>query len=185
MHFRSEKTYKHFNTVAPEAHDAGYKGLLKQSKQTPKFVVRSKKQIFTYYQSTDKNGVVEFITPSGTTPGVWWRQRIKLEDLDSLLKKYKDKWKPKQIVAKAIQGKLKVQCNDPAGGDEPSWLYWGFKYKASIQGYNLGKKEDRKPDIRNPRLKGSTCKHLIAAMQNLPFHTGVIVKDLTKTGVFE
>jgi hypothetical protein len=181
MIFKSQKTYSHFNGVF----DEGYKDLLSYSKQTPAIVKRAKAQIFTYYQGVDKNFVVTFMTPSGTTPGLYWIQKVELADF----KKIRDKWvarkKPLEIVRMALQGRVKVSCNDPDGNEEPSWLYWGHKYKASISGYNYGTKEDRFPTIRNPKLAGGGCKHIRAVMEALPFHAGIITKDLTKLGVFE
>lgn len=181
MQFRSIKTHKHFNGVFDES----YKDLLKYSKQTPEIVKRAKDQIFTYYQGIDKKMVVTFMTPSGTTPGLYWIQKVELVDLKSLIKKYGALKKPLQIVRLALQGRVKVSCNDPDGGDEPSWLYWGHKYKATQSGYNFGTKEDRFPEIRNPKLKGGGCKHVRAVMEALPFHAVIITKDLIKLGIFK
>ena len=179
--FKSKKTYAHFNGVF----DEGYKDLLQYSKQTPAIVKRAKAQIFTYYQGVDKKFVVTFMTPSGTTPGLYWIQKVELADMKGILKKYGSIKKPLQLVRMALQGRVKVSCNDPDGNDEPSWLYWGHKYKASISGYNLGSKEDRYPEIRNPQLKGGGCKHIRAVMEALPFHAVIITKDLIKLGVFK
>lgn len=178
MHFRSEKTKKALTSMPVQ--DAGYKRLIKLSKQTPGFVKRSKTQILSYYQGTTKEGLVRFMTPSGTMPGVYYRQNVQLVDLDKLIKKHKDKKKPQEIVKLAVQGNLKVTCNDPAGNDEPSWIYWGFKYLATEKNYLYKGNETRFPEIRNPKLKGSLCKHLIQVLSNLPFHIQVIARDLVK-----
>lgn len=179
--FRSDKvrqTLEAFN-------DAGYKQLLKMSKQTPAYVKRSKTQIIANYQKTDPDGTVEYITPSGTSPGVFYRQRVLLADLKKLIKKYKNKKKPREIVSLAIKGNIKVSCNDPIENLEPSWLYQGFIYKATAMKYNQGKPENRFPDVRNPKLKGSLCKHLIQVLTVLPFSAAKITSDLVAAGLFQ
>lgn len=181
MNFISEKTYNHFNQTIIA--DETYKGLLTLSKQTPKIVERSKKQIFSYYQNTNKKGLVSFITPSGTQPGIYYKQSVLLVDLEHLIEKFKDKKKPLDIVKLALLGRVKVNCTFPDGRDESSWLYWGHKYKATVSGYNYGTSEDRFPKIRNPKLEGGGCKHLRAVMGALPFHANIITKDLIKLRV--
>lgn len=178
--FKSDKMFKALEYFQ----DKGYKDLLKMTKQTPAYVRRSKEQIIAQYQSTDQNGVIELITPSGTTPGVFYRQRVQLVDLPILLKKYKNKKKPKAIVSLAIKGNIKVSCNDPMEQVEPSFLYYGFLYKATVGGWNFGNNEDRFPEIRNPKLKGALCKHLIQVLKVLPFLTTKITSDLVKAGMF-
>ena len=43
----------------------------------------------------------------------------------------------------------------------PAQLYWGYKYISTQLGYNYaGYRESRRPDENNPRLLGTTCKHL-------------------------
>ena len=183
MNFLSEKTHSHFYGVFIK--DETYRDLISYSKQTPKIVSRSKSQIFTYYQSTAKEGIVRFLCPSGTTPGLYWYQNVQLFDLPLLIKKFKEKKKPLDIVKLALQGKIKVDCTDPSGKDEPSWLYFGHKYKATVGAYNYGTSEYRFPIIRNPKLEGGGCKHVRAVMGALPFHAGIIAKDLIKLGAFE
>lgn len=179
--YRSEKTYQHF-----AIQDENYRDLLEYSRQTPKVVARSKKQIFTYYQGVSKDGLIKFMTPSGTNPGLYWMQTIQMVDFKKQAKKYKDVKKPVEIVRLLINsGNIKVTCNAPDGKDEPSWLFWGHKYKATLQGYNYGAGETRYPVIRNPKLQGGGCKHVRAVMGALPFHITKIAKDLKSTGVFD
>jgi len=46
------------------------------------------------------------------------------------------------------------------------FLYGGFAYIATKMGYAI-KKETRPPIVRNKRLRGSVCKHLIAVLEFL------------------
>lgn len=50
--------------------------------------------------------------------------------------------------------------------DCPSFLYHGYAYIATKLGFGV-KREMRPPRIRNPRLKGSVCKHLVAVLTEL------------------
>lgn len=51
---------------------------------------------------------------------------------------------------------LRLSCTCPA------FLYWGSKYHATKEGYNLGKGERRKPKKRDPEGKNKICKHIVA-----------------------
>lgn len=43
----------------------------------------------------------------------------------------------------------------------PAQLYWGYKYISTQLDYNYaGYRESRRPDVNNPRLLGTNCKHL-------------------------
>lgn len=62
-------------------------------------------------------------------------------------------------------GNIRMHCNCP------SFSFWGFQYiltqlDASIYA------EDRFPKVRNPQLKGITCKHGRRVLKVLPFHLG-------------
>lgn len=109
--------------------------------------------------------------------GNFYNQKIKLLDLNALVKKYKKIKKPIVIVRAAIKGNVLIHC------DDPSWKFWGFQYKATKDGYAL-EKEIIPPTVRNPQMRGSICKHLDAALLTLPFNTANITMDLEKQGKF-
>jgi len=48
----------------------------------------------------------------------------------------------------------------------PDFLYGGFAYLGTRYGYSLIR-ETRPPVKRNPKLKGSVCKHLISVLSDL------------------
>ena len=59
----------------------------------------------------------------------------------------------------------------------PSFKFWGYQYvltqlEAAIV------PETRYPHIRNPRLKGTCCKHLRRVLKVLPFHLGNIANAI-------
>ena len=158
-------------------HDVSYTDVRKKVGSHFNIRQRAKKQIQSFYKGATKNGVLTFVSPSGTHAGVYWTQKVQLMDLPSLIKQYKDQKTPRYIVNRAIQGNIKLYCNDP------SFLYWGFKYIAWNKKYGIYK-EGRFPKIRNPKLKGSVCKHLSNALEALPFNEVVITRDLKKKGAF-
>lgn len=135
---------------------------------------RARQQITAYYQGVNKNGIIRFLTPSGTTPGLFWLQQIKLLTLKTNLKV--KKITDFEKVRRSIQSDIAIYCNDP------SFLYWGHQYIAYRNGFGI-KPEDRVPNKRNPLLVGGTCKHLEGVLKVLPFHVGVLVRDMRKKGI--
>jgi hypothetical protein len=75
-------------------------------------------------------------------------------------------------------GDLLVHCNDP------SWKYWGWQYIGTKKGYAM-RSEKRYPKIRNPRLTGTVCKHLLQVLQVLPFYSNDIVKAYRAKGIIK
>ena len=49
-----------------------------------------------------------------------------------------------------------------------------FRYVATIGGFNAGRREDGYPKIRNPRLRGVACKHVLRAVTELMHSPGVL-----------
>lgn len=62
-------------------------------------------------------------------------------------------------------GNVRVHCGCP------SFSFWGFNYITTQLDAAIVP-ETRYPHIRNPDLKGITCKHLIRTLKVLPFHLG-------------
>lgn len=54
-----------------------------------------------------------------------------------------------------------------------------FRYIASIGEFNWGRKEDGYPKIRNPRLEGVACKHVVRVMQQID-NSSIVLNFLTK-----
>ena len=156
-------------------HDLTITKISNKVKQTPAIRRRSAEQITVFYQGVTKDGLLRFMCPSGTTPGKFWIQQVSLVHLDVIRKRYPNK-KFRDVVALAVKKDVKLFCNDP------SFLYWGYKYIAWTQGFGL-REETRRPDIRNPKLRGSVCKHLDAVLREMPKYIDKIAEDLTKAGL--
>ena len=72
-----------------------------------------------------------------------------------------------------MNGEIRCSCSCPA------WIYSGSKYIGTQLGYAYGGKETRFPRIRNPKLKGSVCKHLFVILKALPFQKFGIASQVT------
>lgn len=184
MIFKSDATYKLLS--GDGIFDATYRELLQKAKQTPGFVKRADEQITAFYVKSDPDGTIHFTTPSGTQPGKYYRQRVRLSSFQALVRQHKGSKKPLQIVRMALNRNVRVGCFDPAGQNEASFQYWGFAFIGTKRGFTLpSAKEEREPDVRNPQRRGSLCKHLIQVMRILPFQAQKIARDMAKQGVFE
>ena len=127
-----------------------------------------------------KGNVISFQTTSATTPGVkYWNQTVQLMSLRKQLDKMRA---GKLTLTKAIRaavkvGDVRVHCTCPA----QKW--WGWAYISTVRGYKYGRKQTIFPSIRNPRLRGTVCKHLINALSTLPFNVSGLAKRARKRGV--
>lgn len=144
----------------------------------PRVAARVKSQhLKSEYLGVTKEGIIKFRTTSGTIKGKWWYQDIFFEDLPEVaaIMAEDPKFTARDGLLLAMKGNVKVHCNDP------SWLYWGWKYIGTKKKYAL-RKETRYPKIRNPKLTGSVCKHLLSVFRVIPFSWSKIVRDLKHKG---
>ena len=109
----------------------------------------------------------QFLTKSQTTPGVIWTQRIRLQK--TLTPEEVARMTDRELQYRILDGQLKIFC------DCPSFIYWGFAYKAWMRGYGLVR-ETRRPIVRNPKEQGMICKHLFAIMQAWKFYAPMIAE---------
>ena len=84
-----------------------------------------------------------------------WNYVIPEEDREFL----EPNWdKIKVDYPELLHSELKLGCNCPA------WLYQGYQYIGTELEYVL-EQEPRFPEIRNPSLEGTVCKHLISVLR--------------------
>ena len=154
--------------------EKSYKEL--QSLTLPQISARAKSQSLSVsYKGISKEGVIHFQCSSGTHPGKYYNQYIKLLDLPFLLKDRKD-YKDRDLVNLAVFGDIAVYC------DDPSFKYYGWQYMTYLNGCGL-KREVRYPSMKNPYLKGSICKHLFAVFNAFPMYINSFVKDFRKVKI--
>jgi len=136
--------------------------------------------VYSYYLGVTKRGILRFRVSSGTTPGLYWQQRIELSDLSEAIRQQsRDRTMTNvDVVNLAVFGDVKFHCNCPA------FHYYGFQYIATELDSAL-KREVRPPTIRNPNLEGTVCKHLYQVLRRLPMHITVIARDMVKVGLLK
>jgi hypothetical protein len=133
--------------------------------------LRSKSpNIKVFYKGVAKTkGWLIFNATSQYTPGKKYYQYIKLLDTKDI-KHLKD-FTNKDIVRLLLSGNIACFCSCP------DHLYRGFKYMGDQMGYGI-QKEKRYPRIRNPRLEGTVCKHMLAVFSVLMANWLSISRDL-------
>lgn len=147
-------------------------------KDDPKFLKRKER-----VKELSKLGKPKYIgmTKTGTivfeTQGIndVYEQRIVFEDWKDILSiiiAEVNKLSGKKVFNElAKQADVRVYCNDP------SFKYWGFQYISYMKDYAYGRRERRKPKIRNPKLRGRLCKHLTYLLDNLHKYGTIIGND--------
>lgn len=125
-----------------------------------------------------KQGVIQYKVNADTTDGFngkgYWLQEIYLTDLPDIIDIVKtDKsYKVVELLDVAITtGNFLAYCNDPSY--KYYFQYWATQEKEALY------PEKRFPRIRNPKKKGTCCKHLLAVFKQMPNDIEEIVKQLT------
>lgn len=140
----------------------------KTRSQTPKLADRAD-FVNTDYIGISKFGIFNFRTTSQTHQGSYWYQTIEIPDLGSKLQD--EKITPDLIRELFERGDIKVYC------DDPSFLYWAFKYMAYTRDYGI-EPENRAPQLNNVRLKGALCKHLLSVIDLI--QSGSLYEQMAK-----
>ncbi|MCK9394217.1 MAG: hypothetical protein M0Q44_01335 [Methylobacter sp.] len=123
---------------------------------------RAKKEITmavpTYAQNSadGRSAKVRFITNAGPDSDVS-RHHVLVEFMNYGPEAASGLTEPRKAAMRLRQGPLKIEC------DCGRWRYW-FRYLATIGGYNAGRAETGFPKIRNPKLQGIACKHIVRVM---------------------
>ena len=137
---------------------------------------KKSKNVQSKYLGISKYGVLNFSTSSETHSGVQWYQEVQFPSFTGFMNIVKEGDEIDATdVKKAMQSdNIKISC------DDPSFLYWAWKYKAWRDVYGL-EKETRAPKRNNIRLKGALCKHLYSVIEllNEKRIIDLIARDLT------
>lgn len=136
---------------------------------------RSKHIYVRYMGVTGARGWIKFQSNSQYTPGRKYIQYIKMNDAKDM--RYFKEFKKREIIRLFLSGDLSVYCSCP-----------DFRYRQKYMAYNIGYgifKELRYPKLRNPKLEGTVCKHLIAVLTVLNNNWMAIARDMKKTKFFK
>ena len=143
----------------------------------------------TLYKLTDN--ILDFrVTASGDTPNApsYYKVRVRLEDWKSEIAKAKGK-DYMTAAQRATMGYVSFDCNCGR------YIYW-YQYLATIGNFDIAPGETVFPKIRNKRLKGICCKHILKALMTVQssiiqsrvaksMQAMAVDKDFEKTGVEE
>jgi len=129
------------------------------------------KQITMAVPVSSQNGRVRFITNSGTDSDVT-RHHVIVEFLDYGIEAASGASDPRKAAMRMRKGYLKIEC------DCGKWRYW-LRYIATIGGFNAGRNETGYPKIRNPKLQGIGCKHIVRVASEIQSGS-VVLSFLTK-----
>lgn len=105
------------------------------------------------------NGKVRFITNAGPDSDVS-RHHVIVEFLNYGAEASSGLTDPRKAALRLRKGPLKFEC------DCGRHRFW-YRYIATIGGFNAGRPETGYPKIRNPRLFGVACKHVLRVMSDI------------------
>ena len=123
---------------------------------------KKSKNVQSKYIGISKYGVLNFETTSETHSGVKWYQEVQFPSMVGFMNIIEngDTIEPEDVKKAMASDNLKLSC------DDPSFLYWAWKYMAWKDVYGL-EKETRAPKRNNTRLQGALCKHLYSVIELL------------------
>lgn len=119
---------------------------------------RASREIHTVIPVSNRGGVVHIQTNASAKSDVA-RHHVMVQFLD-YDKVLADGNTALEAARRMLAGKLKFDC------DCGRHTYW-YRYIASIGSFNYGRPEDGFPRIRNPKLMGIACKHVIRVMATI------------------
>jgi hypothetical protein len=127
--------------------------------------------VVSTYESINKRGTITFKSTAITSPGRYgiyeWTQRVrphKKPVSSSSLKAFRE----------IYDGDVDVAC------DCPDFKFGGYQYIATKGDFKLGKAQTISPDIRNPNLEGTTCRHLANVLTVVKTNLPSAYKDFKK-----
>lgn len=134
---------------------------------------RANKEIHQAIPMQSVGGRVHFVTNSGPNSDVS-RHHVHIEMLNYSAA-VASPGKMSDVVRALTSGPLKFDC------DCARHTYF-FRYVATTGNFNAGRPETGFPKIRNPRLIGVACKHVLRVMQqlNMPLIRGQVEKMIER-----
>lgn len=116
---------------------------------------RAKEEITMAVPVSNGAGVIHFQTNSGPkSKTVRHHVYVELLNYQASVASPAD---PTKIAKEMLTGNVRFDC------DCERHTFW-FRYMASIGGYAYGRQETGFPKIRNPKLRGIACKHVLRVM---------------------
>jgi hypothetical protein len=120
---------------------------------------RATQQIKMAVPVSANNGKVRFMTNAGPDSDVT-RHHVMVEFLNYGAESASGLTDPRKAALRLRKGPLRFDC------DCGRHRFW-YRYIATIGGYNAGRAETGYPKIRNPKLYGLACKHVLRVMSDI------------------
>lgn len=117
---------------------------------------RANRQIHTAMPVTSKGGRVQLQTNAGPDSKVQRHQVIiEMLNYNAVIASPVPAAK---VVGEMLRGPIKIECNC-------EHFRFVYRYIATIGKFNAGRAEPGFPKIKNPKLQGVACKHILRVMQ--------------------
>jgi hypothetical protein len=135
---------------------------------------RANKQIHTAVPISSKGGVVHFQTnASEESKDTRHHVYVQFMDFDAVVATGKPAKEAVKLLTNAV---IRYDCSC---GRHTFW----YRYIATTGKFNYGRAEDGYPRIRNPKLRGVACKHVLRVMQIInqsPFFKEFLIKMIER-----
>lgn len=118
---------------------------------------RASEQIKMAVPAGANNNEVRFITNAGPDSKKF-RHHVTVKFMNYGAEAASGLTDPRKAAMRLRHGPLKLEC------DCERWRFHGYRYMATIGGYNAGREETGFPKIKNPKLQGVACKHILRVM---------------------
>lgn len=132
---------------------------------------RANEQIRSAVPVSARGGVVRFMTNAGPDSDVTYHH-VTVEFLSYASAASGARGDAKKSAAWLRREPLKIEC------DCGRWRYW-YRFIATIGGFNAGRDETGFPKVRNPKLHGVACKHILRVMADVE-SSGTVLSFLTR-----
>lgn len=123
-----------------------------------------------YIGVNPKTHTAFFKTKDPQGSGQEWEQHVRFPDYTDVGRLKKDITTKEKVQLALKAGEVKVYC------DCPDFIYGGHQYMAHADGYGT-RKEVRFPDLNNPNLEGTVCKHVNSVARNIDSFIDDITDD--------
>lgn len=146
------------------------------SMSLPADIARAKEQIKTAVVHNAKNGVLHFVTNAGPDSDVT-RHHVHVQLLSYPAAAASGSKEPMKMARWLRAQPVRFDC------DCGRHRFW-FRYIASIGRWAYGRLETGYPKIRNPRLNGVACKHVLRVLSELESSAYVLdfIKRMVEAG---
>lgn len=132
---------------------------------------RANEQIRSAVPVSARGGVVRFMTNAGPDSDVTYHH-VTVEFLSYASAASGARGDAKKSAAWLRREPLKIEC------DCGRWRYW-YRFIATIGGFNAGRDETGFPKVRNPKLHGVACKHILRVMADVE-SSGTVLSFLAR-----